>query len=105
MQLNDSLGRTAGDALLSGLGEIVRALSKSYGFIGCNRPDWFLGLFENCSVSKAELFVEMFNKSLQEFNKKQVELQAKCTVTFSNSTAEEIYDVRKLIVCTSEKMG
>lgn len=102
-QLNDTLGRNAGDAILGDFGAIIKSISKSYGFIGWNQGG-FLGLFEECTVSKAELFEEMLKKSVDEYNEKQVKINVKYSLAYSNSTEENTYDVRALIRKTFGKM-
>ena len=104
-QINDNLGRSAGDLLLSGVGEIIRSISKSYGFIGCSKPGLFLGLFEQCSTPKAELFLEMFGKSVKDYNEKQIELQIKYSAAFCSSSEENSYEVRSLIRHTMSKLN
>ncbi|MCR5149908.1 MAG: diguanylate cyclase [Clostridiales bacterium] len=103
-KVNDTLGRSAGDMMLSDFGEIIKRLSRNYGFIGCNRPGYFLGLYEDCSVSKAKLFTEMLEKSVEDYNKKRVEIQVKYSIAFSNSTEESVYQIRSLIHSASDKM-
>ena len=105
MDINNALGRSAGDMILGEFGGIIKVLSRNYGFIGCNRPGYFIGLFENCPASKAELFSEMLEKSIGDYNKKQVEIEVKYSVTFSNSTDENVYEVRGLINSASDKMN
>ena len=104
MDINDTLGRKAGDMLLANFGEILKTISRNYGFVGCNRPGYFLGLFENCSVVKAKLYLDMLENSVAEYNKKRVEIEVKYSVKFSNSTEEKIYQIRPLIHNASDKM-
>ena len=103
-QINDSLGRTAGDTLLRDFGEMIKTLSRNYGFIGFNNGGWFMGLFEHCTSAKADLFVELLDKSAKEYNEKQVEIQIEYSVAYSNSTEDETYDVRTLLRNTFGKM-
>ena len=103
--LNETLGRTAGDTLLSGFGEIVKSISKDYGFIGYNRGGVFLGLFKQCPANKTELFLHMLEKNVEKYNQKQIEIQAKYSVAFCNSTEESTYDVRTLIHKTFNKLN
>ena len=102
-EINETLGRSAGDMMLSGFGEIVKMLSRNYGFIGCNKPGYFIGLYENCSASKAKLFLEILEKSVKDYNKKQVEIEVKYSAQFSTSTEEKIYQVRSLIRNVADK--
>ena len=104
-EINETLGRSAGDMMLSGIGEIVKTLSRNYGFIGCNRPGLFIGLYENCSVTKAKLFLEMLEKSVKDYNKRQVEIEVKYSIAFSNSTEEKVYQIRSLIHNASDKIN
>lgn len=103
--LNETLGRTAGDTLLSGFGEIVKSISKDYGFIGYNRGGVFLGLFKQCPANKTELFLHMLEKNVEKYNQKQIEIQAKYSTAFCNSTEEGTYDVRTLIHQTFNKLN
>ena len=83
-KINDSLGRSVGDMMLGEFGGIIKVLSRNYGFIGCNRPGYFIGLFEECTVSKANLFLEMLEKSVKDYNNKKIEFEIKYSVAFSN---------------------
>ncbi|MBQ9551343.1 MAG: diguanylate cyclase [Clostridia bacterium] len=102
---NETLGHAAGDALLGSFGGIIKSLSKNYGFIGCNKAGMFLGLFEQCSVPKAELYLEMLDKSVKDYNEKQIELHIEYTAAFSNSTDDDTQEVRTLIRKAIGRMG
>ena len=104
MKVNDTLGRKAGDMLLGDFGEMIKSLTKNYGFVGYNKAGWFFGFYEDCSTSKAQLFLEMLEKSVDDYNQKHVEVQIEYNVAFSNSTDEKVYEVRRLIHCTTDKM-
>ena len=96
-ELNEKIGHSAGDMLLSDFGKIVRFTAKHYGFMGYNGVGQIIGIFEHCPVSKAELFIEQLSKNIKEYNEKHVEVHIKCSVAFANSTDDEIYDIRALI--------
>ncbi|MBQ7573395.1 MAG: diguanylate cyclase [Clostridia bacterium] len=96
-ELNEKVGHSAGDMLLSDFGRIIKFASKHYGFMGYNGVGQFIGIFEQCAVSKAELFIEQLSKNIKEYNEKHVEVRIKCSVAFANSTDDEIYDIRALI--------
>ena len=104
-ELNDTLGRSAGDTLLRDFGEMVKTLSRNYGFMGFNNGGMFMGLFEQCPAAKADLFLDMLDKSVKEYNEKQIELQIRYTVAYSNSTDEKTYDIRKLLRSTFGKLN
>lgn len=103
-ELSDTLGRAAGDTLLSAFGEIIKSSAKNYGFVGRNNPGQFLGLFEHCSTAKADLFLEVLKKGVAEYNEKQVEFQIKYSAAYCNSEESDTHDVRTLIRHTLEKM-
>lgn len=96
-ELNERIGHSAGDMLLSDFGRIIKFTAKHYGFIGYNGVGQFIGIFEQCAVSKAELFIEQLSKNIREYNEKHVEVHIKCSVAFANSTDDKIYDMRTLI--------
>ena len=96
MRMNETLGHSAGDMLMRDFGDILKSVSRNYGFIGWNQGN-FLGLFEQCSTEKAELFKEMLAKRVKEYNESQLELEIEYSIAYSNSTADEIYDIRNLI--------
>ena len=100
-RMNETLGHSAGDMLMRDFGEILKSVSRNYGFMGWNQGS-FLGLFEQCSVEKADLFLEMLSKRVEEYNNKQTELEIQYTIAYSNTTREEIYDIRNLIRHTNE---
>ena len=104
MKVNDTLGRKTGDMLLGDFGEMIKSLTRNYGFVGYNKAGWFFGFYEDCSSSKAKLFLEMLEKSVDDYNQKHVEVQIDYNVAFSNSTDEKVYEVRRLIHCTTDKM-
>ncbi len=104
-ELNDTLGRSAGDTLLRDFGEMVKTLSRNYGFMGFNNGGMFMGLFEQCPATKADLFLDMLDKSVKEYNEKQIELQIRYSAAYSNSTDEKTYDIRKLLRSTFGKMN
>ena len=104
-ELNDTLGRSAGDTLLRDFGEMVKTLSRNYGFMGFNNGGMFMGLFEQCPAAKADLFLDMLDKGVKEYNEKQIELQIRYTAAYSNSTDEKNYDIRKLLRSTFGKLN
>ena len=104
-QTNESLGHAAGDLLLGSFGGMIKSLSKNYGFVGCNKPGMFLGLFEQCSVPKAELYLEMLEKSVKDYNDKQIELHINYTAAFCNSSEDDTHEVRTLIRRAIGRMG
>ena len=101
-QINDTLGHAAGDTLLRDFGEILKSVSRNYGFIGWNQGGWFLGLFEQCSEDKAELYLQMLEKTVNDYNDRQMELEIKYVAAYSNSTQSQIYDIRNLIRNTND---
>lgn len=94
---------TAGDILMRDFGEILKAVSRNYGFIGWNQGS-FLGLFEQCSTDKLNLFLDMLEKRVTDYNDKQLELEIQYTVAYSNSTADGIYDIRNIIRKTNDRI-
>ena len=103
-QLNETLGHSAGDTALRDFGDILKSVSHNYGFVGWNQGGSFLGLFEQCSVEKANLFLEMLEKRVNEYNERQLELELKYSIAYSNSTEDQIYDIRGLIHNTNDKL-
>ena len=102
-RMNETLGHAAGDMLMRDFGEILKSVSRNYGFMGWNQGS-FLGLFEQCSVEKTELFKDMLKKRVDEYNEKQTELEIQYTIAYSNSTADQTYDIRNLIRHTNESI-
>ena len=96
MRMNETLGHSAGDMLMRDFGDILKSVSRNYGFIGWNQGS-FLGLFEQWSEEKIKLFNEMLTKRVKEYNEKQLELEIEYSIAHSNSTTDEVYDIRQLI--------
>ena len=101
VKMNETLGHAAGDTLMRDFGDILKSLSRNYGFIGWKQGS-FLGLFEQCSTEKAELFLDMLEKRVAEYNDKQLELEIQYTVAYSNSTRDDLHDIRQLIRHTND---
>ena len=102
--LNATMGRTAADTLLGDFGRIIKSLSRNYGFMAYNGAGQFLGLFDQCSSQKADLFIGMLNNSVEDYNDKQIEMKIKYSVVYLNSTDDNNYNVRELIHRTFEKL-
>ena len=96
IRMNEMLGHSAGDTLMRDFGDILKSVTRNYGFIGWNQGS-FLGLFDQCTAEKAELFKEILDKRVKEYNEKQLELEIAYSIAFSNSTDDEIYEIRNLI--------
>ena len=103
-QLNETLGHSAGDTALRDMGAILKSISQNYGFVGWNQGGGFLCLFEHCSAEKADLFLDMLEKRVNEYNDRQIELELKYKIAYSTSTKDEIYDIRTLIRNTNDRM-
>ena len=103
VRMNETLGHKAGDMLMKDFGEILKSVSRNYGFIGWNQGS-FLGLFEQCSVDKIELFIDLLNKRVEEYNDAQLELEIQYSIAYSNSTTDKIYDIRNLIRQTFDRL-
>lgn len=103
-ELNENLGRSAGDAVLGEFGRMLKRLSRHYGFMGYEGAGHFLGFFEKCSESKAQAFIDMVEKSVKDYNEKQVELSIKYSAAFTTSTQDKTYEIRKLLRTTISKM-
>lgn len=102
--INDALGRASGDIIMRDFGEMIKTLSRNYGFIGFNNGGSFMGLFEKCTTVKAELFVDMLSKSVKDYNEKRTDLQIEYSIAYSNSTEDKVYDIRDLIRDTFGKL-
>ena len=103
-EMNERVGHSAGDMLLSDFGRIIKFTSKNYGFVGYNGVGQFIGIFEQCPVPKAELFIEQLGKNIKDYNEKHVEGHIKCSVAFANSTDDKTYDIRTLIRLAFKRM-
>ena len=103
VKINETLGHSAGDMLMRDFGDILKSVSRNYGFIGWNQGS-FIGLFEQCSSDKAELFIDLLNKRVDEYNNKQTELEIQFSIAYSNTTSDKIYDIRNLIRHTNDRL-
>jgi diguanylate cyclase (GGDEF)-like protein len=103
VKMNETLGHSAGDMLMRDFGDILKSVSRNYGFIGWNQGS-FLGLFSECSADKAELFIDLLNKRVEEYNEKQSELEIQFSIAYSNTTSDKIYNIRNLIRNTNDRL-
>ncbi|MCR4615796.1 MAG: diguanylate cyclase [Clostridiales bacterium] len=102
--LNATLGRAAADSVLADFGGMIKSLSRNYGFVGYNNGGQFLGLFDKCTAQKVEMFIEMLQNNVDDYNEKQIELNIKFTAAYVNSTDDGIYDIRDIIHRTYGKL-
>ena len=103
VKMNETLGHSAGDMLMRDFGDILKSVSRNYGFMGWNQGS-FIGLFEQCSTDKAELFIDLLTKRVEEYNEKQTELEIQFSIAYSNSTSDKIYNIRNLIRNTNDRL-
>ena len=66
--VNDKGGREAGDALLKVFGKVLKRAASSYGFVGYNGSDQFIGMFEECTVQRAEDFKQYLEELVHYHN-------------------------------------
>ncbi len=101
--VNDKGGREAGDALLKAFGKILKRAASSYGFAGYNGSDQFIGMFEECTLERANDFKQYLEELVRYHNVQSPNTNIQLSVTVSETNDEEIYDIRKLMGATFRK--
>jgi len=95
-ETNDSLGHSIGDKLLKDFSNILREISKNYGFLCRNGGDEFIGIFKGCYKEHIDEFVNMLDHKVNSYNEMEGEIKITyaCGISFSNeSKVETIYDL------------
>lgn len=101
--INEKGGREAGDAMLKAFGRILKRAASSYGFAGYNGSDQFIGMFENCSLQRANDFKLYLEELVNYHNVQNPNVTIKLSVTVSETNDEQVYDIRKLMGATFRK--
>lgn len=95
--VNDKGGRAAGDNLLKVFGRMLKRAATSYGFVGYNGSDQFFGMFEDCTLQRAEDFASYLQELIAYNNAQNPGDIIEVSVAIAESTTENIYDIRKLM--------
>lgn len=95
--VNDKGGREAGDALLKAFGKILKRAASSYGFAGYNSSDQFIGMFEECTLQRANDFKQYLEELVNYHNVQSPSATIKVSVVVAETNDEKIYDMRKLM--------
>lgn len=72
-EINDKLGREAGNRFLQDFSNIFERLGDGYGFVGRNGGNEFLAVLEDCDEDKMNGFIERLTGALDEYNSKNPE--------------------------------
>lgn len=101
--INEKGGREAGDAMLKAFGRILRRAASSYGFAGYNGSDQFIGIFEDCTLQRANDFKQYLEELVHYHNVQSPNVTIKLSITVSETNDEQLYDIRKLMGATFRK--
>ena len=101
--VNDKGGREAGDALLKAFGKILKRAASSYGFVGYNGSDQFIGMFEDCTLERANDFKQYLEELVRYHNAQSPNVNIQVSIAISETNDEGIYDIRKLMGSTFRK--
>lgn len=101
--VNDKGGREVGDALLKAFGKILKRAASSYGFAGYNGSDQFIGMFEECTLTRANDFKQYLEELVNYHNVQSPSTTIKVSVVVAETNNEQIYDIRKLMGATFRK--
>lgn len=101
--VNDKGGREAGDALLKAFGKILKRAASSYGFVGYNGSDQFIGMFEECTLERANDFKQYLEELVRYHNVQSPNVNIQLSVVVTETNDEGIYDIRKLMGVTFRK--
>ena len=101
--VNEKGGREAGDALLKAFGKILKRAASSYGFVGYNGSDQFIGMFEECTLERANDFKQYLEELVRYHNVQSPNTNIQVSVAVSETNDEELYDIRKLMGATFRK--
>ncbi len=101
--VNSKGGREAGDELLKAFGKILRRAASSYGFVGYNGSDQFFGMFEDCTLQRARDFAAYLKEFVDYHNTQNPTQFLEVSVAVSETTTENIYNIRALMSLTFRK--
>lgn len=101
--VNEKGGREAGDALLKAFGKILKRAASSYGFAGYNGSDQFIGMFEECTLQRANDFKQYLEELVHYHNVQMPSVTIQISVNVAETNDEQIYDIRKLMGATFRK--
>lgn len=101
--VNTKGGRTAGDELLKAFGKILRRAASSYGFVGYNGSDQFFGMFEDCTLQRGRDFASYLKEFVDYHNTQNPTQRLEVSVAISETSTENIYNIRALMSLTFRK--
>lgn len=101
--VNEKGGREAGDALLKAFGKILKRAASSYGFAGYNGSEQFIGMFEDCTLERANDFKQYLEELVRYHNVQSPNNTIEVSVTVAETNDEQVYDIRKLMGATFRK--
>ena len=104
-EVNRTIGYAAGDKVLEEIGNILKTLSKEYGFIGYNGANQFLCLLDNCTYGKAEFMVSLLSEAVKQFNDGNPGVMIEMKARIADSKKTGIYQINKLISKAYEMEG
>lgn len=104
-EVNRTIGYSAGDKVLEEIGNILKSLSKEYGFIGYNGANQFLCLLDNCTYGKAEFMVSLLSEAIKHFNDGNPGVMIEMKARIADSKKTGIYQINKLISKAYEMEG
>ncbi len=101
--VNTKGGREAGDELLKAFGKILRRAASSYGFVGYNGSDQFFAMFEDCTLQRGKDFISYLKEFVEYHNSQNPENRIEVSAAISETSTENIYNIRALMGLTFRK--
>ncbi|MDO5096072.1 MAG: GGDEF domain-containing protein [Peptostreptococcaceae bacterium] len=96
-ETNDNYGHNVGDILIVSFAKILEETARSFGFVGRNGGDEFIGIFENCTEEDMQKFLKELNERIDSFNAQGgvVQISYASGHASSNEDFVNIYDLIK----------
>ena len=103
-EINDALGREAGNEVLRIFSHYLQDCGENYGFVGYNGGLQFMSLFPNCDEARATYYANMLARLVTEFNRGGYGAMIRYKLASATATEHTPYTMRELLALTMQRL-
>lgn len=103
-ELNESLGKLAGDMIIRDFTGILEKLSASYGFVGRNGGNEFIAVINSCSDERMKAFYSELEAAISEYNGKHSDYSIRIHSEYVLYNIEKVNTFSELVAKAYNKL-